>query len=931
MALAPGCNVMVLADEAENREPSPEEIREYAEYLGIDYDNEPHLLWIAKEGVVAPVPHPWKACTENHEDVFYFNFETAESVWDHPCDEIYRKKTIEYREKYEMEALSKSSGDPSAAGKAVAMEANGKGPVADGKRDEQQLRVTVLKASGVKQTFKEDSTGCICEVRQGDGTGALTCFKTEASHKNVEPVWNETHKLQWSLGEPLVFVLYDKARASEIEGRVVVDSTKFYPGGFDGELPIADLPGATLAIRILPDGVTTARNTGKESKAALEPLSDIPPPEMCVVPNAALVGGIGTILEEEISEDELLPAEEASEDNDESGVSAGPDVSGNAGLGGLTRQKHSNAQHRDASALANPLSPSGSYTDGSGLDEDLQSEKEVAPEVQQASAATGQQGRPVERPQLDLITSEISDESAASDASAPRSPRLSRGGSTAGVCAAAASWGLFAKQLLARRADSTRASAKASLDPLKGSSQEETESTLASAGGSLEPLKGSKQEEPDQKDTLDDIEEDEGSAASVNGRRSRSDDAATEERSGSWECGDAPAGTLRILVVSAKDLVGADQKKSGKPDTYCVCELEGKPSKFQTPVANQSADPVWYHAGELVDFVPGDVVALSVFEKGSGVADDELLGRSSLAVEAQHLGGRRTEVNLVAVPGRCRRAGFGAGFVGKPSVEIEVSSVSPRDMPQSADAPDAVAQALEPLQEDDADVALEHRPLGTPAASRLPTTTIPGVSTFSSNTGSGYSSCSTRDRGLAGVGLATPRSFADIGKGESPDDDVDEADGSQMSASCSASNSGARPPLQPTTGAGVLKPSTERLNGISGKNASSNHSEVSEELSSEFDVTSPALSQLGGQSGRGTPLGDTLEFSASATGDEGLLAVASAAQRHQQNAKSSTAYTPAARWRRAEKHVQSLSRSLRMLKTIREQQQEYLRLLLNGT
>merc|ERR1711871_1933267 len=55
--------------------------------------------WIAREGVVAPIPSPWKACTENGDNVFYFNFETGDSVWDHPCDEKYRELLEEERNK----------------------------------------------------------------------------------------------------------------------------------------------------------------------------------------------------------------------------------------------------------------------------------------------------------------------------------------------------------------------------------------------------------------------------------------------------------------------------------------------------------------------------------------------------------------------------------------------------------------------------------------------------------------------------------------------------------------------------------------------------------------------------------------------------------------------------------------------------------------
>ncbi|CAE8688301.1 unnamed protein product, partial [Polarella glacialis] len=79
------------------RVPTEDEVNEYAEYLGIDLETEQPLMWIAKEGVIAPVPSPWKACTENGDDVFYFNFESGESIWDHPCDERYRQMVEDAR------------------------------------------------------------------------------------------------------------------------------------------------------------------------------------------------------------------------------------------------------------------------------------------------------------------------------------------------------------------------------------------------------------------------------------------------------------------------------------------------------------------------------------------------------------------------------------------------------------------------------------------------------------------------------------------------------------------------------------------------------------------------------------------------------------------------------------------------------------------
>ena len=83
---------VVLEEEVdENYVPTDDEIKEYAVWLGMDLENEKDLLWIASEGLKAPLPEDWKPCRSPEGDIYYFNFSTGESVWDHPCDEYYRK------------------------------------------------------------------------------------------------------------------------------------------------------------------------------------------------------------------------------------------------------------------------------------------------------------------------------------------------------------------------------------------------------------------------------------------------------------------------------------------------------------------------------------------------------------------------------------------------------------------------------------------------------------------------------------------------------------------------------------------------------------------------------------------------------------------------------------------------------------------------
>ncbi|XP_065136326.1 uncharacterized protein [Paramisgurnus dabryanus] len=94
-----GDQVVLEEDYDENYIPSEQEIHEYAVEIGIDPDREPELLWLAREGMVAPLPAEWKPCQDVTGEVYYFNFSTGQSTWDHPCDEQYRQLVILERER----------------------------------------------------------------------------------------------------------------------------------------------------------------------------------------------------------------------------------------------------------------------------------------------------------------------------------------------------------------------------------------------------------------------------------------------------------------------------------------------------------------------------------------------------------------------------------------------------------------------------------------------------------------------------------------------------------------------------------------------------------------------------------------------------------------------------------------------------------------
>ena len=54
---------------------------------------------IARKGLVTPLPEGWKPCAAPSGELYYFNFGTGESVWEHPGDEYYRALLQNEREK----------------------------------------------------------------------------------------------------------------------------------------------------------------------------------------------------------------------------------------------------------------------------------------------------------------------------------------------------------------------------------------------------------------------------------------------------------------------------------------------------------------------------------------------------------------------------------------------------------------------------------------------------------------------------------------------------------------------------------------------------------------------------------------------------------------------------------------------------------------
>jgi hypothetical protein len=101
---------IVLEEEIDpNYVPTESEVVEYAKWLGMDLDKDQDLFWVAKEGLMAPLPKNWKPCkTKDTEDIYYFNFASGESTWDHPCDGYYKRLFEDEKKKKELTAKDKA-------------------------------------------------------------------------------------------------------------------------------------------------------------------------------------------------------------------------------------------------------------------------------------------------------------------------------------------------------------------------------------------------------------------------------------------------------------------------------------------------------------------------------------------------------------------------------------------------------------------------------------------------------------------------------------------------------------------------------------------------------------------------------------------------------------------------------------------------------
>lgn len=75
-----------------------EQIRLYAQYVGLDLQEFPELRWIAEEGLRAELPEGWQLVKEANKH-YFLHAATGVTSFDHPLDEHYRRLVRELSSK----------------------------------------------------------------------------------------------------------------------------------------------------------------------------------------------------------------------------------------------------------------------------------------------------------------------------------------------------------------------------------------------------------------------------------------------------------------------------------------------------------------------------------------------------------------------------------------------------------------------------------------------------------------------------------------------------------------------------------------------------------------------------------------------------------------------------------------------------------------
>jgi aquaporin Z len=145
-----------------------------------------------------------------------------------------------------------------------------------------KLSVSIISATGLQHlNMMGDKMYVLCQVLDAETdqpkreqNKRFKC-ETKIIAKTLEPVWDESFMIDWSVGDSVEFIICDQGLlGARTEGTVAMWSENFYPHGFKGALPVAGLDHATLNLHMIPHvpvEIYSPRGVEEEDESDEEP------------------------------------------------------------------------------------------------------------------------------------------------------------------------------------------------------------------------------------------------------------------------------------------------------------------------------------------------------------------------------------------------------------------------------------------------------------------------------------------------------------------------------------------------------------------------------------------------------------------------------------------------------------------------------------
>uniref|UniRef100_A0A7S0FI35 C2 domain-containing protein n=1 Tax=Pyrodinium bahamense TaxID=73915 RepID=A0A7S0FI35_9DINO len=106
-----------------------------------------------------------------------------------------------------------------------------------------------------------------------------------------------------------------------------------------------------------------------------------------------------------------------------------------------------------------------------------------------------------------------------------------------------------------------------------------------------------------------------------------------------------PTRDVQVAIVSARGLRNADGGY-GTSDSYCRCNVLGKPQQWIQTEVISSTEPTWNHEAELLDVAEGEHLEFAVYDDDFGSKTHEVLGQAVLESAHFHPQGFDGELRL---------------------------------------------------------------------------------------------------------------------------------------------------------------------------------------------------------------------------------------------------------------------------------------------